>query len=37
VAPEQLFGDQQYPRLRAGNAPVVDAPKGTEGNSPARP
>ncbi len=37
VAPEQLFQDQQYPRLRPGHAPVVDAPKGTEGNSPARP
>jgi ABC-type transporter Mla subunit MlaD len=37
VAPEQLFQDQQYPRLRAGQAPVVDAPRGTEGNRPARP
>jgi virulence factor Mce-like protein len=37
VAPEQLFQDQKYPRLRAGRAPVVDAPRGTEGNSPARP
>jgi phospholipid/cholesterol/gamma-HCH transport system substrate-binding protein len=37
VAPEQLFQDQQYPRLRAGHAPVVDAPTGTEGNSLARP
>ena len=27
----------KYPRLRRGHAPVVDAPKGTEGNSPARP
>jgi hypothetical protein len=37
VAPKQLFQDQQYPRLRAGHAPVVDAPSGTEGNSPATP
>ena len=37
VAPEQLFGDQQFPRLRRGRAPVVDAPTGTEGNAPARP
>jgi phospholipid/cholesterol/gamma-HCH transport system substrate-binding protein len=37
VAPKQLFQDQQYPRLRAGHAPVVDAPTGTEGNSPATP
>ena len=37
VAPEQLFSDQQFPRLRRGRAPVVDAPTGTEGNAPARP
>jgi phospholipid/cholesterol/gamma-HCH transport system substrate-binding protein len=37
MAPKQLFQDQQYPRLRAGHAPVVDAPTGTEGNSPATP
>jgi virulence factor Mce-like protein len=37
VAPEQLFQDQKYPRLRRGRAPVVDPPRGTEGNSPARP
>jgi phospholipid/cholesterol/gamma-HCH transport system substrate-binding protein len=37
VAPAQLFQDQQYPRLRPGRAPVVDPPRGTEGNSPARP
>jgi phospholipid/cholesterol/gamma-HCH transport system substrate-binding protein len=37
VAPRQLFGDQQYPRLRSGRAPVVDAPEGTEGSEPARP
>jgi phospholipid/cholesterol/gamma-HCH transport system substrate-binding protein len=37
VAPKQLFQNQQYPRLEAGHAPVVDAPTGTEGNSPATP
>ena len=37
VAPKQLFQDQKYPRLRRGRAPVVPAPKGREGNSPARP
>jgi virulence factor Mce-like protein len=37
VAPPSLFQDQKYPRLRAGRAPVVDAPAGTEGNAPARP
>jgi phospholipid/cholesterol/gamma-HCH transport system substrate-binding protein len=37
VQPPELFGDQQYPRLRRGRAPVVDAPRGVEGNSPARP
>jgi ABC-type transporter Mla subunit MlaD len=37
VAPKQLFQNQKYPRLRRGQAPVVDAPKGTEGNSPAKP
>jgi len=37
VAPKQLFQDQQYPRLRPGQAPVVSAPTGTEGNSPAKP
>jgi hypothetical protein len=37
VAPEQLFQNQKFPRLRAGRAPVVDAPRGTAGNSPARP
>jgi phospholipid/cholesterol/gamma-HCH transport system substrate-binding protein len=37
VAPRQLFQDQQYPRLRSGQAPLVDAPEGTEGNEPARP
>jgi phospholipid/cholesterol/gamma-HCH transport system substrate-binding protein len=37
VAPAQLFQDQKYPRLRRGQAPVVDAPRGTQGNSPATP
>ena len=37
VAPRQLFQNQKYPRLRRGQAPVVDAPRGTEGTSPARP
>ncbi|MEA2330804.1 MAG: phospholipid/cholesterol/gamma-HCH transport system substrate-binding protein [Thermoleophilaceae bacterium] len=37
VAPAQLFGDEKYPRLRRGHAPVVPAPKGREGNRPARP
>jgi phospholipid/cholesterol/gamma-HCH transport system substrate-binding protein len=37
VQPPQLFQDQQFPRLRSGRAPVVDAPSGDEGNSPARP
>jgi hypothetical protein len=37
VAPKQLFQDQQYPRLQRGHAPVVPPPKGTQGNSPAKP
>ena len=37
VAPKQLFQDQKYPRLQRGHAPVVAAPTGTQGNSPARP
>ena len=37
VAPEELFQDQKYPRLRRGRAPVVDAPKGRAGNRPATP
>jgi virulence factor Mce-like protein len=37
VAPRQLFQNQKFPRLRAGRAPVVDAPRGTEGTAPARP
>ena len=31
VAPRSLFQDQKYPRLRAGHAPVVDAPRGHPG------
>jgi phospholipid/cholesterol/gamma-HCH transport system substrate-binding protein len=37
VAPKQLFQNQQYPRLRRGQAPVVSAPRGTQGNSAAKP
>jgi phospholipid/cholesterol/gamma-HCH transport system substrate-binding protein len=37
VAPKQLFQDQKYPRLRAGQAPVVPAPQGREGTRPATP
>jgi hypothetical protein len=37
VAPEQLFQDEKFPRLRRGRAPVVAAPRGTEGTEPARP
>jgi phospholipid/cholesterol/gamma-HCH transport system substrate-binding protein len=37
VSPRQLFQDQKFPRLRRGQAPVVAAPKGTEGTEPARP
>ena len=37
VAPEQLFGDQKYPRLRRGKAPVVAPPRGRAGSEPARP
>lgn len=36
VAPAQLFQHQKYPRLRRGQAPVVPAPKGTQGTKPAR-
>ena len=36
-APPLLWGNQKYPRLRRGRAPVVDAPTGTEGRSPATP
>jgi phospholipid/cholesterol/gamma-HCH transport system substrate-binding protein len=37
VAPPQLFQDQQFPRLRRGQAPVVAPPKGRAGNAPATP
>jgi phospholipid/cholesterol/gamma-HCH transport system substrate-binding protein len=37
VAPAQLFQHQKYPRLRSGQAPVVNAPTGTQGTSPAKP
>jgi len=37
AAPPLLWGNQKYPRLRRGRAPFVDAPKGTEGRSPATP
>ena len=37
VAPAQLFQDQKYPRLLRGQAPLVPAPKGREGNRPATP
>ncbi len=37
VAPPLLFQHQQYPRLRKGHAPIVPAPRGRQGLSPARP
>jgi hypothetical protein len=37
VAPPQLFQDEKFPRLRRGRAPLVPAPQGRAGNSPARP
>jgi hypothetical protein len=37
VAPPLLFQHEQYPHLRRGRAPLVSAPSGREGNSPARP
>ena len=37
VAPAQLFQNQKYPKLRSGQAPVVDSPHGTQGTSPATP
>ncbi len=37
VAPAQLFQDQKYPRLLRGQAPLVPAPVGREGNRPATP
>ena len=36
-APPLLWGSQKYPRLRRGRAPLVDAPEGREGLSPATP
>jgi len=36
-APPLLWGNQEFPRLKRGKAPFVDAPKGTEGTSPATP
>jgi phospholipid/cholesterol/gamma-HCH transport system substrate-binding protein len=36
-APPQLWGLDQYPRLRRNRAPRVPAPQGTEGTEPARP
>jgi phospholipid/cholesterol/gamma-HCH transport system substrate-binding protein len=35
VAPPLLFGDQKYPKLRRGRAPLVPAPEGRDGNAPA--
>jgi phospholipid/cholesterol/gamma-HCH transport system substrate-binding protein len=36
-APPFLWGKQKFPRLKRGKAPFVDAPKGTQGASPATP
>ena len=36
-APPLLWGSEKYPRLRRGRAPLVDAPEGREGSSPATP
>ena len=36
-APPLLWGKQKFPRLKRGRAPFVDAPKGTQGTSPATP
>ena len=36
-APPLLWGGEKYPRLRRGRAPLVDAPDGREGRSPATP
>lgn len=36
-APPSLWSGEKYPRLRRGRAPLVDAPQGREGNSPATP
>jgi phospholipid/cholesterol/gamma-HCH transport system substrate-binding protein len=37
VAPPQLYDDQQFPRLRSGDAPFTPPPQGREGNRPATP
>jgi phospholipid/cholesterol/gamma-HCH transport system substrate-binding protein len=37
VAPPLLWGNQKFPRLRRGKAPVVPAPKGRQGTAPATP
>ena len=37
VAPPLLFQRQKYPRLRRGEAPLVEPPKGRAGLTPARP
>jgi virulence factor Mce-like protein len=37
VAPPLLSQDQKFPRLRRGRAPLVAAPQGRAGNSPAKP
>lgn len=36
IAPPSLFQNQKYPRLRRGQAPIVDAPRGLEGTEPVR-
>jgi phospholipid/cholesterol/gamma-HCH transport system substrate-binding protein len=36
-APPLLWSGEKYPRLRRGRAPLVDAPQGREGSSPANP
>ncbi len=37
VAPSLLFQHEKYPRLRRGEAPLVEPPKGRAGLTPARP
>ena len=36
-APPLLWGNQKFPRLRRGKAPLVPAPKGRAGTAPATP
>jgi len=36
VAPPLLFQNQKYPRVRRGQAPVVETPRGLEGTEPVR-